>query len=617
MIPDLIKFFNCVAVKPDTPLLSPEIVNQLAAKCGYLVHPFACTEDVVKFLKSRVDNYNTTFYSSWKDVDSLQEAEMKVLQLLHYISTYGTDFQGTTFTMNDFPEDMRFAEFKIIMPCTERELFDRILSMLESGIALASETSDLLVEQLIIFSDENNWEIDIDRIKNKEARAKYYISKGIFPYEPFDLMRIIMQEARGNTLIINDTRTFDGLYHNIGNLIKLFAEFDESHIKSLATIFYRYKKIFLLLRWNAVHSIYPQRNKLVRTVNEIRRQARKLHKPFRPAVTNSILSPHHILEEISEAVEKTDSKFQLVRLLNYLNCKKNPSAFRIYKIRNNRIWMSAKPNQRLDSEQLNRIEKIYGIVEKRLISLLGEKSRKQDGSEVTVKFPQNIDIAAPVSEKMFIGPMPYGTKFPLHQNNYIGIYWRNEWGTRDFDLWVEDASGRRIGWAASLKEGELLFSGDMTNAEPEATEIMYCRGPWPDSNLRVVRYCGAPNSKFRLFFGSDNLSELPLNYMVNPNTIRFREEFYSDLREMTVAVISDNTVYFTAFGISDARIPLNIENSGVTLFKSIAENLSNHVSLKEILLKAGFKEYNPDDDTNPDIDLENELNKDTLISLFS
>ena len=62
MLPALIKTFGLVAVNPDTPLLDAVEVNKYAMKCGYFVHPDACTPDVIAFLKTRQANFNSTFY---------------------------------------------------------------------------------------------------------------------------------------------------------------------------------------------------------------------------------------------------------------------------------------------------------------------------------------------------------------------------------------------------------------------------------------------------------------------------------------------------------------------------------------------------------------------------
>ena len=613
MIPQLIKYFNCVAVKPGEHLFKPEMVNQLAARCGYLVHPQACTQDVVKFLQEEVSNYNSTFYKSWSQVDSLEEAEMRVLQLLHYLSTYGTDYMGRTFTMNDFPEEMRFTEFKILMPCTERDLFDRIMGILTSGIALHAETLDLIVKQALIYSKENGWEINPEAIQNREARAVYYISKGELPHDPFELMRILMYTAKENATIINDEYTWIRIANSISQIVELISKLDELHLILLSKVFYRYRRIFLFIRHEAKKLMHINSDECVSRINALRRMARKNHVPMKPGVLQTILSAEHTAEEAEAAINDTSSCFVLIRLLNYLNACQQRPIVRTFNIRNGSIWIEPE-SAKHPAYAPEKIETVRQAVLRRLKKLLEPKARKADGAPVTVKYPERLELAAPVSEKMFVGALPYGSRFALSANSYIGVYWRNEWGTRDYDLWVIDIHGNNMGWAGMHKNSNILFSGDMTDADPEATEIMYCRGTWPDSTVRVCRYNGEAGSKFRIFFGTDNIEELPLNYMVNPDTIQLAEDMTSDKSEVTVAVVADSMAYFTSMKLSQSLLPQLMDNKCSTE-KALAEYMRSFTSLRDVLGAAGFAEC-PTDGT-PDIDLTKDLSKDTLISLFN
>lgn len=609
MLPELIKFFNCVAVRPGAKLFNPEMVNMLAARRGYLVHPDACTEDVLRFIELEKANFNTTFYESWDQVNSLEEAEMKVLQLVHYLSTYGTNYQERAFTMNDFPEEMRFTEFKVLMPCTERELFDRIMGMLESGIALAAETLNLIVRQAVRYKNEYEWQIDSDKIRNREAKAVLYIVEDIIPSDPIEFMRVVMYLAKGNALIINDENTFNTIKENIKRIASVFMNLDRKHLESLAKVFYRYKRIFLTIRRNAANSRSIEGDECVVRINAIRRLARRFHRPFSPGVLQTVLTRKHSDEDIRHAVESEESPFILVRLINYLNAEQNRSPLRPFTIRNGKLWVEVRKKQpHLDVEGIKRIRR---IVFERLSSII------RPDSDLTIRFPKYLDLAAPVSEKMFIGSVPYGSKFQLQLNNYIGIYWRNEWGTHDFDLWIVDQKGMRIGWADEHKKENILFSGDMTNADPEATEIMYCRSVWPDCGVRVVRYNGLKGSRFRLFFGSDDLKELPKNYMVNPDSIRFSEDLVSDSKDMAIGFIADNKVYFSALGVSQNLVPPNMLANHVSIEKAMADNYAAFISLRDVLLAAGYKEFDEHSEGEPDIDLSKELSKDTLIALMS
>lgn len=611
MVPALIKYFNVVAVAPDAILLDAVEVNKYAMKCGFIVHPKACTSDAVLFLKSQQANLNITFYKNWGTVENLSEFEMHILQIMHYLSTYGTDFEEPAFTMNDVPEEMQFSNFKLLMPCTDIELFNRIYDMLKSGIALADDSIKLFVDQLSIYYKTYGWKANIDDVLNRQAMALLCALYGELPKSPDKLMRYLFYSATGESLIIKNKKTFNTISESKSTEhLLIIRQLDRQRKRGLATLFYRYKPIFLALRKNA------QRQNCeiaVQVINEIRRLARSLHKPFIPGILESLLSPEHTADEVNKAVSGESNIFKLIKLYNYIKSIERPNRIGVYIIRNGKVYVKPISNKPVNNEKL---VDITLCVKHRIVSLLSSKSITSDGRPMTVKFPDNMELAAPISEKQFVGNIPYGSSYKLLTNNLIGIYWRNEWGTHDFDLWMIDSNGRRLGWANEHKSDEVLFSGDMTDANPEATEIFYGNENWPDSTIRVSRYYGDQGSKFRLFFASDKLTELPLNYMVNPDSIHFQEDITSEKREQVVGIIYGGKVYFTSISTGNGRLPMY--DSPISYEKAFGEKFSSFLSLREIMLEAGFIEYNSnvqDMPAVPDIDLNN-MSKDSIIALF-
>ena len=76
-------------------------VNRKALPKGYFVTPGACTEETVVYLREITLDPNSTFYRDWDDVTSKDRFELLVDQLMHYASTYGTDYNGDTYNPND------------------------------------------------------------------------------------------------------------------------------------------------------------------------------------------------------------------------------------------------------------------------------------------------------------------------------------------------------------------------------------------------------------------------------------------------------------------------------------------------------------------------------------
>ena len=91
-------------------------------KRGYLIHPLCDAEYISHFLATRDMQYNSTFYKTWNDVKNKSRFELFVDQVLHYMSTYGTDFSMEAYLPNVNPEEPAFNTYKAISPITLYDL---------------------------------------------------------------------------------------------------------------------------------------------------------------------------------------------------------------------------------------------------------------------------------------------------------------------------------------------------------------------------------------------------------------------------------------------------------------------------------------------------------------
>ena len=198
----------------------------------------------------------------------------------------------------------------------------------------------------------------------------------------------------------------------------------------------------------------------------------------------------------------------------------------------------------------------------------------------------------------------------MSDHNFFGIYWRQEWGCHDFDISFVDWSGAKTGWNAAYNTGQTFYSGDMTDADPEASELMYCREGCPDGTVYCSRFNGREGSRFRFFFGRQDIADVTLNYMVDPNAKVVDEELVSDRREKMLAVVSGGWIFLMDLATGRGRV-----SSGKDAGRKeavIARKARCFLSLRELLLEAGFTETAE----NPQLDL-TDLKKDTLLGLFA
>jgi len=200
----------------------------------------------------------------------------------------------------------------------------------------------------------------------------------------------------------------------------------------------------------------------------------------------------------------------------------------------------------------------------------------------------------------------------MSENNFFGIYWRNEWGTRDFDISFVDLSGRKTGWNAAYNTGATFYSGDMTNADPEASEIHYCKGLCPDGIVFCNRYNGEEGSRFRFFFGQEEVVDLKRGFMVDPNNMVVNEDVLSGPRQTMLAAVCGGKIILMSLAVGNSRVSSGSDAADKVAI--LSRKADSFLELKPLLFKAGFTEAR--DGETPSLDL-SDVNKDTLINLFS
>jgi len=577
-------------------------VNEIAVRLGYLIHPDCCTKHVLSWLNTLTFDYNATFYKEWNDIVSKNRFELFVDQIIHYLTTYGTEFSnGNGYVPNDGSEAPDFKNLKVIEPITMAELFDRCYDVVKSGIALNEKTMNVICDFIIHSVRSSMCKIDLDLVKNKEAQVYLSVKLNIFPSDEFAILRCLMYQYTGSCVLIKNKSTIIKIKSgaaNFDNLIDFnhpINSLNENQIEGLSRIFYRFKPLFLAMKTK----------KSSRVINRIRKLAKKNHTPLKSGFWETIVSSPKSYAEIESRIGEIDN-FKKVRILQAIDValKSNENA-KVYNIRNGKVYTRCSYNPSYDNTYLNMIRPLF---ENSLVESLSKNACK-------VKFDEHCNITLPSSEKSFIGNYPFGSSVKFEKNAVVGIYWRNEWGTHDFDLSFMNLSGSRVGWNANYLNGDVIYSGDMTNASPEAVELMYIKNGCTDSMVCVNQFYGEKNSKFRLFFANEALDPKNMrNHMVDPNNIKIDTMIdVCDEKQKTVGIIKDNTFYFMNLH-SGNRIVSGFDEVKKSYINTMCERTKCFVQLKDILLKAGFTEV--EDGETPDIDF-SDLEKDTLINLLS
>ena len=616
---NLIKFFNA-ALTTGTKLPAEQVIPE-AAKRGYLVHPDCCTQEVLDFVKAQEFNPNSTFYKTWSDITDKDRFELLIDQIAHYASTYGTGYQGEVYCPNGEPINIDYNTYIVIKAVSEKEMYDMCVECLTAGAALANDTLKSITNFVIEQVKKNHFPLDLGTITNRDAMCVLSKELGLLPTSGENIVRVLYYNVFGNPMPIQGNMQLNSLLGRrtrgggklapTADVSKIdLTTMTEEQLRELARVFLRYKKFILGLKKN---------KKNAPVINKIRRMAEYCHKPmvkgFWENLTN--LPWETVQAEMPKELEKLDNNFKITRLIQMLTVRKLQNATkstRMFVIRNGKVWTD---RNKVAPYNANWDFVLTALVDKLVANMA--KKRESMGPHVYVKFPERLSLACPVSEKKYLGNVPFGSAYDLSgENNYFGVYWRGEWGTQDFDLHFLDDNGNHLGWNAGYynEKQTMVFSGDMTCANPEATEMFFAKGAakLPDGNLHLNRYNGRENSKYRIFFGQDNIPNLSKNYMVNPNSIMFAEMGTSSSAEQFVGRFQDQKMYVGVMDLNNNRV--SSSNPDLNLAYKI--QCLSYLPLKDILLAAGFIEYTKEHAENgiePTLDLTN-LQKNTLLDLF-
>ena len=567
----VLRLFNKAFAGKDIPFTQ---VNKLAVKVGYLVHPECCTQEVVDFLRTQTINYNATFYKSWNDVISKNRFELFLDQIQHYISNYTNE----PFIPNTGADTPVFTDLKVILPITREEANERCCNMLYSGIALSADTIAMILPLVT--------NVDVALIKNKEALMHFCKLKDVIPTDAVEFVRYLIFLATEKTLLIKDKDTIDSIRISnipVSDLIYRFG------IEELSQVFFRFKPIFLAFK-----------NKdTAPTINRLKRLAESYHKPMKMGFFEAILSDVSLIPQLPERL-KDCSNFKKVLLLQTILIRQKELNMRFFGIRNGKLW--AKKEKTVNK---NHYRILYSIIYQSLIDSLKLKA-------TSVKIPTGVNLTLPTSEKSFIGNYPLGTSFDLSNTDAIvGINWKEEDGARDLDLSLIDTTGRKIGWNSryTTDDKSIIYSGDMTSANPEATELMYASKGFSPCIVKVNLYNGATGSKFKLFLATEKIVNMKSNYMVNPNSVRFTINCNMDSKEKSLAVLTENKLILAQFRAGNKIVSGDSITNKYTEYA--LETLDCYLNLKKVLLDSGFTINSG----NEEIDLTN-LSKDSLMSLL-
>lgn len=583
---------------------------------------------------------NRGLHRSFREVAETSEEKLFIQQMFHYVSVFLQNGDMTDSSAVDdglvyvpaselsLPEDAEPVKVLVIGSITEEEVFSRIMDMLASGAALSEDTlSDIMTVLHVRHLEEK---VDIGSVKNKEARVRLYSALGRVPGKAEEFLRFLVWKATGTSLLIRSRDLILAIKYSRLDAEPYFHAFleqagEDEGIEELSRVFLRHKN-------KAVFLAFKGKSEYVNHVlNRVRKLADKNKVAAKVGVLDRITSdPSLTADDVRKAL-KGVTTFKKVSVANSLLFHASNPKAAVYFVRNGKSFTKEIGEPFImDSRKLSILNAVVD-------SVAEDVRPAVEGKKVFL--PDDVDYAAPTSEKRFIGGVPFNTSFSLGKEVVIGVHWVNVDGERtDLDLHYNSAK-YQYGWDTQFEHDEyrrdrvFLFSGDMTDAPAElggATEAFwfgegikddlgsidldnYTNWELSDGSSAVVPY--------KLVLGPADSGQIDKDYLVNCHKAKLNVQESitgpSDFLGFLEADEEGNKKFWFAKSRFGNTIVSRYDKNKEAVISATKTSFHSCLKLHDVLERAGAV-FEKGEDEAWDIDLSlDKVTKDTFLSLFS
>lgn len=563
-------------------------INQHGKVLSFVTMPLFVLADEAYGIDKEINNQ--TFWKSFERVRDMDPREYVTAQILHYFSTYGMETLGLKACPAvpvqdlDIPDTMlpykRLTVLRLVSGSDMAQMINNYALHTVSPSKTRIEQFKPLMEYLTVRTDD---------IKSFELQVIQHDNKGTVPANPQTFLRYLVYKITGQTLIIKNRAMRKAIENAVMDHTKVMLPYQylsRADLTSLASIFFRYKPIFLSFKK------FPD---CAPIVNRIRRLADTYHTPLSDvSVQNfSTLVLANRWRDVETVMNKASNR-ELVKLYNFLclrstNRKDVPG---IYNVRNGRTFVRSNVPSR-NVEEAYMLTQGVRMVRCELLNRLSAVRGKM------FYMPDYIDYAVPVTEKQFIGNIPWGSQlltFNANEAFTTGVSWFDQKNTRvDIDLHLNSAT-THFGWNSRYTDGrDIIYTGDMTAAPLPlgAAEAYYFKPGNDKFILSVNLYSGPADTEFKMYMSSkkplvpachgwsyDQFTFDPAEAMFAPIPMKFHE----DSRAMNLGLFARENFYFYGGAISHGVVPSS--NYG-DFIDGLVAKLDNTLLMRDLLNNCG------------------------------
>lgn len=504
--------------------------------------PRSIAQTAISFYGYNNETFNRTLIESFAAVANMPRDEFYLTQILHYLTTYGTNFTtpfvvgARTFT----PEETKALKITIIRAESASRSLERINELFATTIAPKAQNIHYY-RTLAPFTT-----IAPEEVKSRELMIIMCAERNIRPSDPEMLFRYLVYCATNETLIIKNQQLIIKIKNSMRNnseYVRLINSLTEDEMKALASIFYRYKPLFLAFKTPGTASV----------INKIRRLAVKYHKP---QSANTIKNFVNLNSEEQAAIIARATNRELIKLYNALVV---PSGTRLFQIRNGKIWV--REEEKEGKVSIGLLDKICAA------SAIGIELHKRlkNYRGMTVYIPRGISYAVPYSEKQFSGVIPWGTAINAtdEENAFtIGVHWVNDPDESgcDLDLHAHTPT-KHFGWNSDYisVDGEIIYSGDMTNAPAPkgAAESFYINNVNEPVILTLNAFRAKSNKQFQFFMtkGEDDEMRERATFDASKLISAPLPLAFADKSSLSLGIFNNKTFYVYGGNVAEGAVP--------------------------------------------------------------
>ena len=545
------------------------------------------------------EDFNRTLVESFAAVDRITAVEFYTIQILHYLTTYRTNFT-TPFIVGErtfTPEETKALKITIIRAESASESLERINDLFANTAAPKSQNISYYRALAPLTT------IAPDAVKSRELMMMICTERNIRPEDPEMLFRYLVYRITGETLIIKNKTLITkikGAMANPNNA-KYITFLTEDEMKGLASIFYRYKPLFLAFKVPMTASI----------INKIRRLAVKYHKPQSVRTIKNFVNLN--LDEQKKIIARASNR-ELIKLYNAVTVS---SGTRLFQIRNGKIWVKEEeiinPTSRI-YEKMRYANKFLDNLSTALEINNELRKRLRDYEGMTIYIPRGISYAVPYSEKQFSGVIPWGTKIAAEsaKNAFtMGVHWVNDPDENhcDLDLHAHTPT-KHLGWNSCYKskDGEIIYSGDMTNAPAPkgAAESFYINNIKEPVILTLNAYSAKANKQFQFFITEGKDDEMCERATFDASKLISAPIplAFADRNSLSLGIFNDKIFYVYGGNVAEGSVPsrnypalidgLLNRMSHMYLFDAFAKNLGINIVHEVPTDDTPFLDFSPE-----------------------